>query len=682
MFAVVHGDTIENNTSCGIVSEWSNISVLECVISGSSYGIVAGPYLFRAGTPLEQCMTLGGKINSTQHDSLIIERCTLTGNQTGLIGMPDHDVGVRISWSNIAGNGWGVDNYYIGFNIDARLNCWGHPTGPGGVGPGLGDRVSNYVDYYPWLANGTPIASSSRLDPTARNNARKIVRDECPPYYKVVYTDGMGVWIIMTSDPVAGPWTDPIEVWPVDLIHHSTEPAIAIEKNDPIGSVNPYSRLHLVWSEHLPDQVAPGEIYYSYSEDGGFQWSSPLNLSNTPATASDYPSVAVDGTDVVHVVWQEHAAMAPDILYTNNSVDGWTTPTVISPSSLADMYPTIASNYQYYYGSMPPLAPDDRVHIAWTQFGPSPSGGNSPWIAYRSYDPMWGWLPELDSLPEDATVGMGGAFASIIAYPSLYEVGRAPAVAWHWPYHDEEPPVSPSGIWFNERTPGIWGTPRPVWEWIPDFYPSRYASLSPQVGPFGDVLWVMWEEWDTPEPGRCEIYSAYSRDFGDTWEFYLNLSQTRWDLSVYPGLAYQKGVSFDGLYDLCWTEIELFQPLQVASHVYYIGATSLRDSVYAGTGGPVVTDPACAEVICFPNPAASRARFTVSVAGPARIDISIYDIRGRLVRCLEHHATGAGTQLVDWDCRDSRGAMAASGVYFYELTAAGRKINGRVVLLR
>jgi len=41
--------------------------------------------------------------------------------------------------------------------LDATNNWWGSPSGPGVVGPGTGDNVSNYVNFSPWLmsAGGT-----------------------------------------------------------------------------------------------------------------------------------------------------------------------------------------------------------------------------------------------------------------------------------------------------------------------------------------------------------------------------------------------------------------------------------------------------------------------------------------------------------------------------------------------
>ncbi len=674
--AVVYGDTVSSNLSYGFYlacgAGGGGVRIANCRIEdNASVGVCIGSEPLRRGAEPQ-----------ADSDSVIVEYSVISGNYDG-VARTVSGVPTRVYGCSITGNShYGVLNEQGDMDIDARWNWWGHPTGPSGVGPGLGDAVSEYVLYDPWLTNPTNVAPSTRSDPTAYNNARKVVRDECPPYYKLVYTTEMGVWITMTSDPINGPWTEPIEVWPVDMAHHSTHPAIAIE--GPTAD-KPYSALHLVWSEHIPDENAPGEIYYSYSPDGGFTWYGPVNLSNSPDIPSEHPAIVVDGRGTVHVVWEEYATFAPDIFYVSGSDRMWTIPVNISFNlTLPSVLPTIASNYTYLYGMMPPYLPDDRVHIAWTEFTDT-GNGVTPWIAYRSFDPDWGWIPPLDSLPEDATVGTGGAFASIIAYPSPYEVGRAAAVVWQSPFYDEDPPSTPCGIWFNQRTSGAWGTPTPVWVFLPEVTPSWYPSLSIQVDPLeqiieNDTLWCVWEEWDTPSSGRSEIYCAYSPDFGRTWTFYQNLSQTEWDQSRYPSLAFQKGVTFDGLFDVAWTEIMLGETLQAASLVYYLGTTSLKDSIYAGAPHAVQISPVI--VTCYPNPALEEVNFAVSATRSSRVLLKIFDVSGRLVRSLPVEHLEPGTRFIRWDLKNERGIRVAPGIYLYELVHSEGSLHGRLVVLR
>ncbi len=69
-----------------------------------------------------------------------------------------------------------------------------------------------------------------------------------------------------------------------------------------------------------------------------------------------------------------------------------------------------------------------------------------------------------------------------------------------------------------------------------------------------------------------------------------------------------------------------------------------------------------------PNPfnPATTIDYTLPVASTIRLDI--YDIRGSLVRRLLHDAQTAGSHQEQWDGRDDRAQVVASGVYFYRLT--------------
>jgi len=68
-------------------------------------------------------------------------------------------------YNNIQNNReYGVvsDSDYLGNNatFDARFNYWSHSSGPGPVGPGEGDNVTQYVDFEPWLSCYTPYTTT------------------------------------------------------------------------------------------------------------------------------------------------------------------------------------------------------------------------------------------------------------------------------------------------------------------------------------------------------------------------------------------------------------------------------------------------------------------------------------------------------------------------------------------
>jgi len=83
--------------------------------------------------------------------SPLIDSCTIADNNgDGICCQISSDP--TIHYNNILDNvGNGVGNLDSTIIIDARYNWWGDTSGPGGFGPGLGDEVSRFVAYDPWL---------------------------------------------------------------------------------------------------------------------------------------------------------------------------------------------------------------------------------------------------------------------------------------------------------------------------------------------------------------------------------------------------------------------------------------------------------------------------------------------------------------------------------------------------
>jgi len=101
------------------------------------------------------------------------------------IHIEDGISGNIINYNNIIGNAIGINNT-AGELIDARFNWWGNGTGPYHpiTNPsGIGDNVSDYVDYKPWLIKPYPPAV---LIPKLRVDSVTI---ESPAYGKNFTTD-------------------------------------------------------------------------------------------------------------------------------------------------------------------------------------------------------------------------------------------------------------------------------------------------------------------------------------------------------------------------------------------------------------------------------------------------------------------------------------------------------------
>jgi len=85
-----------------------------------------------------------------------------------------------------------------------------------------------------------------------------------------------------------------------------------------------------------------------------------------------------------------------------------------------------------------------------------------------------------------------------------------------------------------------------------------------------------------------------------------------------------------------------------------------------------------------PNPMrpGGLARMALDVDRLRRIQVSVYDVRGRLVRTLVDRNQPPGSLLVGWDGRDQTGAMAAAGIYLLTLRSEREVRVQRLVLAR
>ena len=97
--------------------------------------------------------------------------------------------------------------------------------------------------------------------------------------------------------------------------------------------------------------------------------------------------------------------------------------------------------------------------------------------------------------------------------------------------------------------------------------------------------------------------------------------------------------------------------------------------------------PASTELLTnFPNPFNPETWIPYQLAKPAEVTLTLYDIRGAVVRRLKlgHQAAGfyqSRSRAIHWDGRNNIGEKVASGVYFYTLTA-GEFTATRKLLIR
>jgi len=83
-------------------------------------------------------------------------------------------------------------------------------------------------------------------------------------------------------------------------------PTIAVDSGD---------QVHIAWHD---DTSGDNEIYYKMSTDGGTTWGAIVRLAKMMGQ-SEYPAMAIDTGDIIHIVWQDDTdGGLPEIYYTNS----------------------------------------------------------------------------------------------------------------------------------------------------------------------------------------------------------------------------------------------------------------------------------------------------------------------------------------------------------------------------
>jgi Neuraminidase (sialidase) len=109
--------------------------------------------------------------------------------------------------------------------------------------------------------------------------------------------------------------------------------------------------IHVVWYDYTPGN---GEIYYARSADGGATWSLPKRLTWTPGRSA-FPSIAVDSSNRVHIVWNDDTTGIPEIYY-KQSPDGgatWSGTKRLTWNSGNSLFPVVSTDSSGF------------VHVVW-----------------------------------------------------------------------------------------------------------------------------------------------------------------------------------------------------------------------------------------------------------------------------------------------------------------------------
>ena len=84
----------------------------------------------------------------------------------------------------------------------------------------------------------------------------------------------------------------------------------------------------------------------------------------------------------------------------------------------------------------------------------------------------------------------------------------------------------------------------------------------------------------------------------------------------------------------------------------------------------------------FPNPFANTTTIRFNLGQPSRVDLSIYDASGRIVRNLIRARAQAGDYAFTWNRKDDQGKAVPNGVYFGRLVTNRGIMTTNLILLK
>lgn len=104
-------------------------------------------------------------------------------------------------------------------------------------------------------------------------------------------------------------------------------------------------------------------------------------------------------------------------------------------------------------------------------------------------------------------------------------------------------------------------------------------------------------------------------------------------------------------------------------------------STATATNGDMITRPTLYPAVPNPFNPSTSIRYDVPHPG-AHVRIAVYDVSGALVALLVDAQQTPGRKRAEWDGLNDRGEAAASGIYFYRMTAGGFSMTRKMVLLK
>ena len=84
----------------------------------------------------------------------------------------------------------------------------------------------------------------------------------------------------------------------------------------------------------------------------------------------------------------------------------------------------------------------------------------------------------------------------------------------------------------------------------------------------------------------------------------------------------------------------------------------------------------------YPNPFNPLTAIDYSIPKDGLVDITVYDMKGRVVKNLINRYESSGYKTVEWNGTNSNGSPVSAGMYIYSIKFGSNIRNNKMVLLK
>jgi Secretion system C-terminal sorting domain len=433
------------------------------------------------------------------------------------------------------------------------------------------------------------------------------------------------------------------------------------------------ANLSVLWSEENDDY----RIMYRRSTNDGYSWRSRIervsnetydytNPSNNAGPDDDtryfrfhYVWVSqVDGDEGVYYEWDSHSL-------TSGEIDQSETDTRLDFSPDAEL-PSVAASGNFVYVVCQDLVPGEGFQV-YLQRNTN-YGGSNDWESVQRI-----------SEPQSSQMGIAKNACVSANSPYVYVVWQQYICVQQTPTPIYIPVIylrrstDNGATWETPIQLTYGGTSPPRGNQVPVYI----FEYTPSISVYGSNVCAVWQ-WGIGSisgAGRYYIVVARSSDNGRTWsEDQKQIVGGYFPGGTDPWMNPSVSAERDVLH-IVWTDLRYGF---VNPEVYY---RKMAWRATDGGGQDISSEIGSFDPLSFkPNPIKNNVKIAFSLPASTQVNLTIYDINGRIVATLIKKELTIGAHQIVWNLEDNNNNKVKNGIYFVRLEAGAFSSNEKLIV--